>query len=171
MFLPFRARIRTRLKVTQAPRELLLWEIRIDKKPKISGGPGSEHALRGSRKRHRERKKLRAFCDPVLPCGANFCRAYGADLCGTIQSWRSGRKTWKRAPCPGGDSRRIEPRWSSTIFATIERPRPTPSFFEVKNGLKICSRDSAGTPGPESSTITATPGLMDCASGAMEMRS
>src|ERR1700722_17196324 len=81
-----------------------------------------------------------------------------------------GKKTRKRAPLPGLQSRRIVPRWSSTILATIESPSPTPSFFEVKNGLNICSRNSGGTPAPESSTVTQTPGVPLEASGAINRR-
>ena len=36
-------------------------------------------------------------------------------------------------------------------FRDDGQPRPTPSFLEVKKGLKICSRISGGTPGPVSS--------------------
>ena len=36
---------------------------------------------------------------------------------------------------------------SSTIFETMESPSPTPVFFVVTNGLKICSRISAATEG------------------------
>src|SRR5439155_5223955 len=58
-----------------------------------------------------------------------------------------GKNTLKQAPCPtpsGGLATRMRPWWSSTIFATMESPRPTPDFFVVKKGLKICSRSSGG---------------------------
>ena len=41
----------------------------------------------------------------------------------------------------------------------------------VKNGLKICSRDSGGTPGPVSSIAMPTPERPPEVSGAMEMLS
>ena len=44
-------------------------------------------------------------------------------------------------------------------------------FFDVENGLNICSRSSGGTPGQESSTVTQTPGSSFEISDAMDNRS
>ena len=53
----------------------------------------------------------------------------------------------------------IRPSWATTIFLTIARPRPEPCGLVVKNGVKIRSVRSLGTPGPLSATSTMTIGV------------
>src|SRR5215475_14824638 len=69
----------------------------------------------------------------------------------------SGRQTWKRV-LPGSDSTRRSP-WCllTTIRQEMSSPRPVPSptSLVVKNGSKIRSRMSAGTPGPVSPISTS----------------
>ena len=61
-------------------------------------------------------------------------------------------------PLPGSLSTVILPPCSSTIFATIARPRPTPSGLVVKNGLKMSSSCFGSMPEPRSITaISAMP--------------
>src|SRR5262249_10723316 len=68
----------------------------------------------------------------------------------------SGSRTWKRV-LPGSDSTRRSP-WCllTTIRQEMSSPRPVPSptSLVVKNGSKIRSRISAGTPGPVSPIST-----------------
>src|SRR2546425_1858643 len=75
----------------------------------------------------------------------------------------AGRNTSKHAPLPGSLVTRIRPLWSSTIFETIESPRPTPPFLVVKKGLKICSVISGGIPGPVSRSEEHTSELQSLA--------
>ena len=57
-------------------------------------------------------------------------------------------------PPDGGDWIEIRPSWASTNRLVVGRPRPLPFFLVVKNGMKILSRISGGTPGPVSRTAT-----------------
>src|SRR4030081_3612859 len=68
----------------------------------------------------------------------------------------AGNSTRKQAPCPGTLTSLSDPPWASTILETIASPSPTPDFFVVTNGLKICSFNSGGIPGPLSSISTTT---------------
>src|SRR5215475_8300155 len=73
----------------------------------------------------------------------------------------SGSRTWKRV-LPGSDSTRRSP-WC--LFTTMRqemsspRPVPSPTSLVVKNGSKIRSRISAGTPGPVSPISTSARSL------------
>ena len=58
---------------------------------------------------------------------------------------------------PGARERSTSPPWSRTISRTNARPRPVPFSRVVKNGAKIFSRSSGGTPGPSSRTSMRTP--------------
>src|SRR6185436_15496863 len=66
----------------------------------------------------------------------------------------TGSVTLKRVPPSAGALTSMRPSCASTIFRTIARPKPEPCGFVVKNGLKIRSIRSAGTPGPLSPTST-----------------
>ena len=59
----------------------------------------------------------------------------------------------------------MRPSWASMILRTIARPSPEPCAFVVKNGLKILSTTSGGTPGPVSvicTTIVGTRVTIPC---------
>ena len=65
----------------------------------------------------------------------------------------------KHVPPPSRGSQRTLPPWRSAICLTSDRPRPTPPACSAwpgrrKNGSKIRSRISAGTPAPRSQTWT-----------------
>ena len=59
-----------------------------------------------------------------------------------------GNVTLNLVPCPVTLLTSIRPSCASTIFRTIARPRPEPCGLVVKNGSKILSVASAGSPGP-----------------------
>ena len=48
----------------------------------------------------------------------------------------------------------MSPPWRSTIFFTMDMPRPVPDGLVVKNGRKILSRSSGAIPMPSSTTST-----------------
>ena len=59
-----------------------------------------------------------------------------------------GTETMTRAPWPRSLSIVTSPPCWSTIFRTIDRPRPVPASFVVKNGLEDARQDlglDAGT--------------------------
>src|SRR5262249_56439145 len=70
----------------------------------------------------------------------------------------TGSVTRNRVPTSAALLTSMRPSCASTIFRTIASPRPVPVTFVVKNGLKILSVTSAGTPGPSSATSTITAG-------------
>ena len=64
--------------------------------------------------------------------------------------------TRNAVPPPMRGATSIRPSCASTILRTMARPRPEPCGLVVKNGLKMRSTSSAGSPGPSSSTVTTT---------------
>src|SRR5262249_1021691 len=71
----------------------------------------------------------------------------------------TGSVTRKRVPLWGPLLTSIWPSCASTIFLTIASPSPEPCGLVVKNGLKIRSVRSGGTPGPLSATSTISVGV------------
>src|SRR5438034_6294121 len=71
---------------------------------------------------------------------------------------RTGSVTRNTVPPPARALTSIRPSWASTILRTIASPSPEPCGFVVKNGLKIRSITSGGTPGPVSLTSSCTIG-------------
>ena len=84
---------------------------------------------------------------------------------GGRRSGAAGSVIRKQVPPPSRASQRTLPPWRSAICLTSDRPRPTPPACSAwpgrrKNGSKIRSRISAGTPAPRSQTwIVASPPL------------
>src|SRR5437870_6121832 len=74
----------------------------------------------------------------------------------------TGSVTRNRVPTFGALLTSIRPSCASTILRTMGSPRPDPFTFVVKNGSKILSVASAGTPGPSSMTSTTTVGVGAC---------
>src|SRR4029077_17763218 len=66
----------------------------------------------------------------------------------------AGNEMRTRVPWPGALSIAMSPPWRSTIFLTIDMPRPVPDGLVVKKGRKIRSRFSAEIPTPSSTTST-----------------
>src|SRR5262249_35487545 len=67
-----------------------------------------------------------------------------------------GNEKWTQAPPPSAFSAANSPPCDETIERAIERPMPKPSCFVEKNGSKIRSGFSFGSPVPKSRTPIQT---------------
>ena len=86
---------------------------------------------------------------------ANVCRS--DVLFSSSWIWKTGNKISNRVPFPSTDTTLLSPETSWIRSCTTESPSPVPSpcFFVVKNGVKICFWISGDMPGPLSDTVTA----------------
>src|SRR5690606_40308707 len=103
-----------------------------------------------ARRGHDDRGPARRDGDP------RYAALTGASAPGSTPGCRSGSVSVITVPPSGGHAAVNAPRCSSAVRNATDSPNPPPRALVVKNGSKICSRTSAGIPGPVSRTsITA----------------
>src|SRR5207248_6721432 len=108
---------------------------------------------RGARRARREIRSQ--FLSASSALSALLVVGHGVHL-NQLDAVETGSVTRNRVPVAALLYKSMRPSCASTIFLTIARPRPEPCGFVVKNGLKIRSVSSGGTPGPSSATSTTT---------------